>query len=151
MKCDFCNTAEGKFYLLPVRVSNDLIYYVVCRGCAEKYPTFCKEHDLAHMAYTDGTSACLRCINRLVMDNQNRITETAIEVFANLKKEKFSVLSEWATKQSGVAHKHSDYFIYYAVCAYAVRFKLDFELALSEICSGKGKQIIPALMVAKKF
>lgn len=63
MQCELCGRDTDLFVLLPTKQNNGMLNTIVCISCAEKSDSYCYLHDTPYTGFSDGTQACILCIN----------------------------------------------------------------------------------------
>jgi hypothetical protein len=63
MCCKICGRDNaGTVYVLPLRQKDGSLTTLACERCAVKSGAYCIQHAQIHQGFTDGSTACLTCI-----------------------------------------------------------------------------------------
>ncbi|MBI2448401.1 hypothetical protein HYV44_02470 [Candidatus Microgenomates bacterium] len=69
MHCEICDQDIGQtLVFLPIKRIDGKLNTSACLSCAEQSGYYCQEHQRPYIGFNDGTSACLRCIEKMVTE-----------------------------------------------------------------------------------
>jgi len=145
MKCELCGKDVGEVAVnLPLKKVDGSLDTIACLECAKKSPAYCKKHEMPHLGFFDGTTACTLCIEEMVTENRRK----AIGIYRSLRQElppeEFGRLMEWATKSSWVTDSYVNKCILRAIASKAKRCDQSIEQVLEDIIKAKSvKCILP--------
>lgn len=95
MECEICGDTEARCHvLLPLRQENGSLITIACLDCAKKSSAYCLKHDVPHIGFIDGTTACIQCIEAEVEENRHRQTEIFKQLKEVLPSDQFAELLE---------------------------------------------------------
>jgi hypothetical protein len=63
MICETCGRQTDLWICLPIHQQDGTLNSLVCLSCAEKSDAYCHMHEMPHIGFSDGTHACIPCIN----------------------------------------------------------------------------------------
>ena len=82
MKCEICKKSiGGVIVILPIIQPDGKLDTLACEKCAHDSKAYCIKHDRPHVGFSDGSTACLWCIEEVVKVN----TVNAISVSNHIK------------------------------------------------------------------
>lgn len=101
MKCEICgHTNPQVIVLLPIGQKNGNLDTIACEDCANKSSAYCKSHSRPHAGFTDGTTACLLCIEETVGLLADRSEGFVFDLTSQLPKLQVALLIKYSEKIS---------------------------------------------------
>ncbi len=91
MKCELCGKDPIKLLLLPLHQPDGKLCTFTCEECARKSSAFCCKHNKIHQGFSDGSTACLSCVEELVQTRK----EYALRIWASILPLLPSFEKEW--------------------------------------------------------
>jgi len=86
MKCEICGDKNPSFIaLLPIVQKNGSLCTMACRECMSQSHAYCKKHDMIHMGFVDGTTACPSCIADLRNENITIASSLGTEILSSME------------------------------------------------------------------
>ncbi|XOA42996.1 MAG: hypothetical protein ACKKMO_00800 [Candidatus Nealsonbacteria bacterium] len=133
MSCEICGKDSEEIVILPIKRQDGSLCTLACLECARKSPTYCKKHNRPHRGFKDGTSACIVCIEEMLV----KIKSEKDKVWDSLKKElpveELIRLLEWAEFSAFCTRDPEEVCILRAIITRALRFSKRTEEILQEI------------------
>ncbi|MBU1876992.1 hypothetical protein KKA72_01425 [Patescibacteria group bacterium] len=102
MKCEICGETRDIVILLPIKTGGGRFDALACLKCAESSSTYCKIHKRPHLGFSDGTTACMNCIQEMVIENEQRYSDILTQLQEHLPNKEFNRLIEWAITVSQI-------------------------------------------------
>jgi hypothetical protein len=95
MKCEVCQKNIGEVMVILPRHSGDgKLDTMACLSCSEKSDAYCKKHVRPHLGFTDGTTACIYCVNELTLTNKDKAEAIRERIYQVLSAHDLSDLKE---------------------------------------------------------
>lgn len=145
MKCGVCGKDIGDIImLLSIKTEGGHLDTWACLKCAENSSAYCKIHERPHLGFFDGTTACMSCINEMVLEKQLRYSNIFIRLEEHLSYEEFERLAEWAATVSSMVKDSQLNCILRALVTKAQRSNQSVEEVFDKIVEDKSvKSILP--------
>ena len=145
MKCGVCGKDIGDIImLLPIKTEGGHHDTWACLKCAENSSVYCKIHEKPHLSIFDGTTACMSCINEMVLEKQPRYSNILIRLEEHLSYEEFERLAEWTATVSSMIKDSQSNCILRALATKAQRSNQSVEEVFDKIVEDKSvKSILP--------
>lgn len=98
MNCEICGKDPSSYVLLPKRQENGNLNIIACVECSLESGLYCQKHQRPHLGFQDETSACLDCIEDIVLAEGEKIAgKLTGRVSVSLKREEIEFdIMEWA-------------------------------------------------------
>jgi hypothetical protein len=93
--CEICGLEVICYAILPIKQEDGKLDTIVCLSCARRSSAYCLKHDVPHVGFTDGTTACFQCIETGVAENRYRQDEIFIQLKESLLSDQFAELLEY--------------------------------------------------------
>lgn len=152
MNCGVCGKDIGKVIVnLPLKKADGSLSTLVCLKCAQKSSLFCKKHQKPHIGFSDGTTACIYCIEEMVAKNQEKRDIIANELQEKLPQEELKRLMEWATESSSKTCSNVNTCILRVVVTKAKRNNQSIKEVLKNTIEAKSvKCLLPSQPISSK-
>lgn len=138
MKCERCGEDAYELAIIPLK-SEKSPQTIACVSCAIKVGLYCTDHQKPHQGFSNGTAACLDCIEDLVRETEPRAMEFIYETLKeNVSEESWRELEEWARASSELTKDSKEKCVYRAVITASLRFKMSIEKMLEKRFLEKG-------------
>ncbi len=93
MRCELCGSDPRRILLLPLQRTDGRLYTYACEECAKESSAFCYIHGRIHQGFSDGSTACLFCVEEMVEVRK----PYALGIWSNLLKILSPTDKEWLT------------------------------------------------------
>lgn len=144
MNCEICGAKEPTtLALLPTHKEDGSLNTMVCERCFEKSPAYCRKHQQIHLGFTDGTTACPRCVDEMKVRTRHLAESLQDRIRQISKPDEFKEISEYIKGASYIMDWSADEALHHFLITKAVRAKLDAEKVLSTII----KEKLPLLLI----
>lgn len=151
--CEICGEKnKGTVFFLPLHQPNGSLITMACEKCARASSAFCQKHDCIHQGFQDGSTACITCVEELVLkirqDKGGYSKPPKIaEVFAAIKEEflpaEFEDLFEAAKTAQAVTGAPVDVCIIQFIAAKACRSHKSFDdVLVTALCEKSAECIL---------
>jgi hypothetical protein len=152
MNCGVCGKDIGKVIMnLPLKKADGSLSTLVCLKCAQKSSLFCKKHQKPHIGFSDGTTACIYCIEEMVAKNQKKRDIISNELREKLPQEELERLMNWATKSSSKNGSNVNTCILRLIATKAKRNSQSIEEVLKNTIEAKSvKCLLPSQPISSK-
>ncbi len=133
MRCEMCGKESDHFVMLPIKQSDGRYNTIACFSCAQQSKVYCRKHDMPHLGFYDGTTACRICIEQLVNLKKDDASRILSEIQKSLSPEDFDNLMGWWAETSNITRDTFEVFILRLVVMKALRSKEELEDVLQTI------------------
>jgi len=138
MKCELCGKDIGDIIVsLPLKRADGSLNTLACLKCAENSSVYCKKHGRPHLGFIDKTTACMHCIEEMVVENRNKEINIWDDLRRKLPTEEFERLLEWATISSSITGNSRKTCILRAIATKAKGSNQSIEEVLGKIIKAK--------------
>jgi hypothetical protein len=146
MKCGICGEDIGDIIVsLPIKTKDGRFNTLACLKCAEKSSAYCKKHQKPHLGFFDGTTACIDCIEEMIVENQEEYSDVLFKLKEVLPKEEFDRLVEWAIVVGEITGNSRLTCVLRAVVTKAKRSNQGIEEVIQKITEDKSvESILPS-------
>lgn len=143
MKCELCGEDIGDIIVsLPLKKMDGSLNTLACLKCAKNSSVYCKKHGRPHLRFIDDTTACIYCIEEMVVENRHKKISIWDELRQNLPREEFERLLEWTTISSSITGDSRKTCILRAIATKAKRSNQSIEEVLEKIIKAKSVESI---------
>lgn len=133
MKCKLCGSDPTILTLLPLHQPDGKFCTYVCDECAKKSSAYCRKHMKIHQGFTDGSTACLICVEEMVQSRKSYaipIWGSILPILSPLEKEWLRSAYELSSVVTGDAEEIS---ILRFIACKAIRSNCSVEDVLTDI------------------
>lgn len=103
-----------------------------CIPCWRERGFWCDRHDQGHQGFTDGTSACLACVEEMVDRREGRVLVLR-EIMATFPKDEITELEEWLATVTEITGQSRERCFTRAIATLALRTKTPFSWVAQKI------------------
>jgi len=144
MSCEICGKDSEEIVILPIKKQDGNLCTLACLECARKSSVYCKKHNRPHMGFEDGTSACIVCVEEMLV----KIKSKKDKVWESFKKELPLIevlrLLDWAEFSAFCTKDPKEVCILRTIITRALRFNKSPEEILQEIINTQSvSSIVP--------
>ena len=83
MKCENCGCDDAtRFMVLPIHRETGELDSIFCEKCAQESRAYCLKHEMIHLGFCDGTTACPTCIDKEAESLRNRVHAIFDEIYS---------------------------------------------------------------------
>lgn len=151
MYCEICKSENSPIIVvLPLRQEDGQLSTMACMNCAEKSSVFCNKHGRPHLGFNDGSTACIFCIEEVVIAKQHEIPVILTTLGTQLPQKQYQRLLDWANfvstmgKTMGADFGPTQICILRALATKAMRSQTDIEEVVAMLIKTKSvSSIIP--------
>lgn len=134
MKCEICGKKPPLYImLLPIRKDDGDLETMACEECGRKSTAFCLKHNAIHQGFDDGSTACIKCINKMVETNTGSALDTKKKIFMSLHPDEQSRLRQAADMSSSFTGDTIEISVVRFIASKAKRSLQPFERVVNEI------------------
>ena len=133
MLCEICSGEMELVVLLPLKQDNGNIETMACLKCAEASGTYCEVHEVPHLGFHDETTACRRCIEEMVAENQFRVSSLVTALLGIAGKVEYVRLVEAAIDSSYVTGSVEEISVLYFLATKAARMRVTLDSVMELI------------------
>lgn len=99
-ECGLCGQ-EASLWIVNPDIRSEQV--LICVVCGIKNGVYCEGHDIPHQGFADGSTACLKCIDREVRLNSDRRIAVTQFIESCLPPEEFADLREVAELAASIS------------------------------------------------
>ena len=139
MRCEICGAREfNTIVLLPIKKPDGCLNTIACLSCAEESPAYCRKHERPHLGFADDdTTACVLCIEELIIESEDKLPDIFDEFENNLPAEEYSRLKDWAEVSSDITGNYLSVCLLRALATKALRLKTTIEEIVKQVGQAK--------------
>jgi hypothetical protein len=143
MLCELCGNADkASFSLLPIKGEGGKLNTLACGECTEKSTAYCRIHSAIHQGFSDGSTACLICVNEAVESYRELAPALVQGIRASLAPDQRQELFERAHTSSLITGDEENVSIIRFVASKAKRSSQTLEAVVAEIAESRSAACI---------
>ncbi len=136
-KCEICGLKDPRLiYILPLKQANGSLITIACEKCAKASSAYCKTHDMQHVGFMDGTTACMKCIDEMVTAHTKNAETIMTRLLGRLSEEEVEELTESAEISAGITGSSEAVAIVRFISTKAVRTGTKFNEVFESVATG---------------
>ncbi len=146
VKCEECGKDTLLLIIIPKQQADGKLITLVCLECAETSGFYCTVHDLPHLGFVDGSSACTLCIDEQVTIIGEQVGERLREAISPLPNASSlrAQLMEWAEEVGSLTQEPINICLGRAVITLAQRRKTTPKQIIQEVKKTQSiNQVLP--------
>ena len=143
MKCEICGSDPEVIVILPIHRLDGCLNTLACWDCARQSEAYCLKHDVPHLGFVDGSTACRNCIEEELAEHGKEIAkalQSGIALFQN--REPWLPLFEWAKDVVCLTGQSLDTCIARAVVTLAKRRQVTASEIIQEVINQGNPNIL---------
>lgn len=95
MRCEICGEEIDTIVILPIRKKDGALCTLACVKCSIASGKYCVKHDMPHIGYDDGTSACRLCVSERISKRAGSADEILKKIGSVLSGTRLEDLNDW--------------------------------------------------------
>ena len=120
MICEKCGRETDTLVLVPIRQADGKLEPICCEVCAPSSDVYCRIHDRYHTGFTDGTHACIECVEDAVQVHGQQYGHKLLDRIDNAS-DQWQPLFEWAEMVMEVTNESYEMIVGRAIICLAIR------------------------------
>jgi len=143
MKCEICKKEMGNMWVvLPATGPNVLLTTKACLKCARESPVYCLKHEIPHLGFLDGTTACTSCVSELMAEKNPEVETIYNEIEEGLPPIELGRLIGWTEISGKVSGLPLVIYLLKAIATAALRLGMSFDEVKKQVLEAKSIDLL---------